>query len=280
MINWFDLMRQAQGGSGLDNLARQFNLSGPQTNAALAALMPAFAMGLQHAASDPAAMSRLFQATMRGPYAAFWENATQAFTPQARREGEQVLDQLFGSDDVSRRVARQAASFSGIGVDVMQQMLPLIAGIVAGGLSRMAQNQGAAIQGAMQSLQEQAPSPPPGPTGAAAWAELWAPWLALVAGAAKAEPPRPEPPRPDPAGQPFEDMMASFLKPQAAGAAPAPPAPEKTPAPETKLEPGAAEDNPFQAWGEMMEKGQEMQRQHLASLQTILEGVWGRGGKP
>jgi hypothetical protein len=284
MINWFDLMRQAQGGSGLDNLARQFNLSAPQTNAALAALMPAFAMGLQHAATDPAAMGRLFQAMTRGPYAAFFENASQAFTPQARREGEQLLDQLFGSDDVSRRVARQAASFSGVGVDVMQQMLPLIAGIVAGGLSRMAQSQGAAIHSAMQSLQGQAASLPQGQTAAGPWADLWAPWLALVSGAGKTEPQRP-----DPAGQPFEDMMASFLKPPAAPAAaaepppPAPPAPQEKPAPEAqpRSEPSAAaDDNPFQAWGEMMEKGHELQKQHLASLQTILEGVWGKGGKP
>src|SRR5215217_5823332 len=112
MVNWFDLMRQAQGGSALDNLSRQFGLSAQQTSAALAALMPAFAMGLQHAAADPNAMGRLFQSMMRGPYPAFWESAASAYSPQAKREGEQLLDQLFGSDEVSRRVARQAAQFS------------------------------------------------------------------------------------------------------------------------------------------------------------------------
>ena len=183
MFNWFDLVRQAQGGSGLDNLARQFNLSAQQTSAAIAALMPALAMGMQHAASDPMAMGRLFQTMMRGPYPAFFDNAGQAFTPQAQREGEQLLDNLFGSDEVSRRVARQAARFSGVGVDVLQQMLPLMAGIVAGGLSRMAQNQGAAVQNAMHALQEPAGAKQTGQTGAGAWAELWGTWMGLATGA-------------------------------------------------------------------------------------------------
>ena len=51
MFNWFDLMRQAQASAALDALARQFNLSGDQTQRTMAAFMPAFAMGLQHAIS-------------------------------------------------------------------------------------------------------------------------------------------------------------------------------------------------------------------------------------
>ncbi len=285
MMNWFDLMRQAQGGAGLDNLSRQFGLSAQQTHAALAALMPAFAMGLQHAAADPNAMGRLFQSMMSGHYPTFWESAAQAFTPQAKQEGARLLDQLFGSDEVSRRVARQAASFSGVGVDVLQQMLPLIAGIMAGGLAKVATAQGAALQGTMQNLQSSAtPQPAPQPGGppaaqnaAAAWTDLWRQWLALATPPARPDPAPPQPPaQPAPATHPFEDVMASFLKPPA-GAAPAPEAaPEPRPEPASKASPEA---DPLQAWGDFMEKGQEMQRQHLASLQSIFEGVWGPGGK-
>src|SRR5688572_7408612 len=114
MVNWFDLMRQAQGGDGLHNFARQFGLSPQQTNAAIAAMMPAFAMGLQRAATDPGAMAQLFKVMSGGHFPSFWESQSQAFTPQARQEGKDLLDQLFGSDEVSRRVAHQAAAFSGV----------------------------------------------------------------------------------------------------------------------------------------------------------------------
>ena len=40
-----------------------------------------------------------------------------------------------------------AAAFSGVGVDILQQMLPLLAGITAGGLTKMAMSQGAMFAG-------------------------------------------------------------------------------------------------------------------------------------
>src|SRR3712207_5271411 len=125
MFNWFDLMRQAQTHAALDALARQFGLSGDQPQTTMAAFMPAFAMGLQHAmtSSDPA---RLMQSMMGGAYRNFWQGAGVSFTPQAQQQGRQLLDQIFGSDEVSRRVAHQAAHYAGINADTMQQILPLL----------------------------------------------------------------------------------------------------------------------------------------------------------
>jgi hypothetical protein len=274
MVNWFELMRQAQGGAGIENFARQFGLSPQQTNAALAALMPAFAMGLQRAATDPASMAQLFKVMSGGHFPNFWDSGAQAFTPEARQEGKDLLDQLFGSDEVSRRVAHQAASFSGVGAEVLQQMLPLVAGIVAGGLAKMATTQGAMFSAAMAN----APGgpAPSGQTGAGAWADLWGQWMGAARPEPKAEPePQPKPSAPT---NPFEEMMTSFLR--ASGAPPAQPQPKPAPEPEPEpvQEPPTPEgQDAFQAWGDMMEKGQEMQRQHLESLQSIFEGVWGRG---
>ena len=111
--------------------------------------------------------------------------------------------------------------------------------------------------------------------GVGALADLWTTWLAMATGTAKAEAPRQE------TGKNFEDMMASFLSPSP-GLPPASPAeaspPTEPPAPEAATAPApegeaGPEPNPFKAWGEIMEKGHEMQRQHLASLQTIIDGV-------
>jgi hypothetical protein len=262
MINWFDLMRQAQGGAGLENFSRQFGLSPQQTSAAIASLMPAFAMGLQRAAMNPATMAHLFQAMARGPFPAFWDSAAQAFTPQARNEGEHLLDQIFGSDEVCRRVAHQAAAFSGVGVDILQQMLPLLAGIAAGGLTKMAMNQGAMFAGLG------APTQPSGQTGAGAWADLWGQWMGITRSAE---------PQLKAAVNPYEEMMTSFLR----VVAPQPrkkPEPEPGPEPKPKKETEAA-GSPFEAWGQMMETGQEMQRQYLASLQTIMDSTWSRNAE-
>jgi hypothetical protein len=146
MFNWFDLVQQAQTRAGLDALTSQFHLSGDQTRKAMAAFLPAFAMGLQHAAmtGDPA---RFVGSMMGGGSQNLWQAAARSFSPQAQQQGRTLLDQIFGSDQVSRRVAHQAADYAGISADTMQQMLPLMAGILAGSMSQWMTAQAQAVGG-------------------------------------------------------------------------------------------------------------------------------------
>ncbi|MET0744657.1 MAG: hypothetical protein ABWY78_14895, partial [Microvirga sp.] len=142
---------------------------------------------------------------------------------------------------VTRRVAHQAASFAGIGLETMQQMLPLMAGIFAGGLHKWMTGQGA--MPGMAGKAAPAPQPPN-------WVDLWGNWLGTGS----------QPAAQKPAATPFEAMMAPFLNP---------PTPAESPA---KSE--AAES--AQAWEHMMGAGREMQKQYLTSLQSIFDGAWNR----
>ena len=238
MFNWFDLMQQAQTKAGLDALTRQFHLSGDQPQRAMQAFLPAFAMALQHAAmtNDP---SRFFQSMMGGGYQNFWQSASRAFSPQAQQQGRTLLDQIFGSDQVSRRVAHQAADYAGVSADTMQQMLPLMAGILAGGMSQWMTAQAQAMQGLAPPAE--AGRAAANPSAANPWTELWAGWM-------KTAEPEKAP------SNPFEDMMAAFVPPPPA---PEPPKPASSP-----------------SWDEMMAQGREMQSQYLASLQSIFEEAW------
>ena len=56
-------------------------------------------------------------------------------------EGNGILGHLFGSKDLSRAVASQAAQATGIGQQVLQQMLPVIASMIMGGLFKQSTNQ-------------------------------------------------------------------------------------------------------------------------------------------
>jgi hypothetical protein len=280
MLNWFDIIRRAQDGAGLDNMAGHFGLTAEQTRSAVAALMPAYLMGLRYLAANPTAMAQLFRMTTTGPYPNFWESAAQAFTPDARQEGDRLLDQLFGSDEVTRRVAHQAAAVSGIGVDVMQQMLPLLAGIVAGGIAKVARGQGAMLNPFANPPAEAEKSPAPSDP-ITAWVDLWRRFMGLPPEARtqesvkeSVEEPTKKSVKPRTTGPTFryEDMMAGFLNP--------PPQPERraksAPAAKPRPEPPEPPANPLEAWEKMMDAGREMQRQHLASLQSIFESAWGR----
>ena len=242
MFNWFDLMRQAQTSAALASLAQQFNLSGDQTQRTMAAFMPAFAMGLQQAtvSNDPA---RLFQTMMSGAYQNFWQAAGHSFSSQAEQEGRRLLDQLFGSDEVSRRVAHQAADYAGISTETMQQLLPVLAGILAGGMSHWMTAQAHALQSfgsSEEGAKDKAENANP-------WAELWAGWMTASAPEKKH-------------ANPFEDMMASALEVMA------PPKPQQKEAP------------PSPSLDLMLEQGREMQMQYLASLQSIFTEAWKANG--
>lgn len=141
MLNLFDMLNQSQSGQGMEALARQFNLSQQQTQAAVEALLPAFSQGLKQNASDPYGIGAFMTALASGQHAKYFENPMAAFSPQGVQEGNGILGHLFGSKDLSRAVASQAAQATGIGQQVLQQMLPVIASMIMGGLFKQSTNQ-------------------------------------------------------------------------------------------------------------------------------------------
>ncbi len=140
-MNLFDMMANAQNGQGMDALARQFNLSQQQAQAAVEALLPAFSQGLKRNASDPYGVGAFLTAIANGNHAKYFEDAQAAFTPQGMAEGNGILGHLFGSKELSRAVAAQAAQATGIGQQVLQQMLPAIAAMIMGGLFKQSTGQ-------------------------------------------------------------------------------------------------------------------------------------------
>ena len=141
MLPLFDMLANAQNGSGIETLARQFGLTQQQTQAALDALLPAFSQGLKRNASDPYGVGAFLNAMASGQHAKYFEDASKAFAPQGVQEGNGILGHLFGSKELSRAVASQAAQATGIGQDVLKQMMPAIASMLMGGLFKQSTGQ-------------------------------------------------------------------------------------------------------------------------------------------
>lgn len=175
MPTLFDMLAQAQNGNGMQALAQQYGLSMQQTQAAVAALLPAFSQGLQRNTADPYGLGAFMTAMASGQHAKYFEDATRAFSPQGVDEGNGILGHLFGSKDLSRAVASQAAQASGVSQQILQQMLPTIASMVMGGLFKQTTNQmqaagglgggnnplGEIIEQMMRQSGMQAPAPQP-----------------------------------------------------------------------------------------------------------------------
>ncbi len=134
MINLYEILASAQGGEALSSLARQFKLTEQQTQAAVDALLPAFSMGLKQMSATPGGFANLFGMMAQPNFQAMFESP-QASGPGANA-GNDLLGMMFGSPEMSRAVAEQAAQYAGIGSAIMKRMLPVVAAMIMGGMMR------------------------------------------------------------------------------------------------------------------------------------------------
>lgn len=140
-----DMLMGAAGGGAVQKMGQQFGLSEEQTGSAFGQLVPALMAGLQRNTSQAGGMEALLGALSRGNHAQYLENPDLLGEDTTRQDGNSILGHIFGSKDVSRAVAGRAAEQTGIGGDILKKMLPVVAAMVMGGLSK--QNAAAPAQG-------------------------------------------------------------------------------------------------------------------------------------
>ncbi|WEX78128.1 DUF937 domain-containing protein [Sinorhizobium numidicum] len=187
MAPLFDMFAQAQNGHAIELMAKQFGLAQEQMAKATAALMPAFSTGFKRNTTNPYDLGALLTAISTGNYARYFEDMSQAFTPQGVADGNGVLGQLFGSKEMSRAIAAQAAQMTGIGQEVYKQMLPVMASTLMGGLFKQTTSQ---VNDALAN------------NPVMIWLQQWM----EATGLAK----KPEPP-PNPFDNPFTQAMQGFF---------------------------------------------------------------------
>lgn len=187
MLNFAEIMRNAQGGAAIESFAAQFGMSQEDTRKALAALAPAFALGLQQQRDKPDHLRDLAEAMAHGAYAPFFESAAQAYSNDARRRGEEALGALFGSPDLARNLSDHSARLAGLSRETMSQMMPYVAATLMGGMgermrsgadsggARPADNPYEAMFSAMFGVEPE-PAPPPKSEGEKAVAEIFGQW--------------------------------------------------------------------------------------------------------
>jgi hypothetical protein len=131
------LLNQGDG-SAVRKLAGNFGLNDNQAVSALSSLLPALGQGLARNASNPDGLEGLLGALTSGKHQRYLEDPSTLDQEETVRDGNGILGHILGNKEVSRKVAQQAAEKSGVGVDVLKKMLPLVAAMTMGTLSRQA----------------------------------------------------------------------------------------------------------------------------------------------
>ncbi|MBY0506108.1 MAG: DUF937 domain-containing protein [Bryobacteraceae bacterium] len=124
----------AAGGGVLQQVAGQFGLNESQAQSAISALLPALTGGVQQNVSQEGGLESLLGALTGGNHQQYLDDPSTL--SGATQDGNSILGHLLGSKDVSRQVAAQAAEQTGIGSDVLKQMLPIVASLAMGALAK------------------------------------------------------------------------------------------------------------------------------------------------
>jgi hypothetical protein len=128
-----DLLAQM---GGLESMARELGVSETQVASGAAALAPAILGGFKkQAQTQPSGLGGLGGLLGQLGGGGLLE---QVLAPQPTdvSQGNNILGQIFGSKDVSRAVAQNAASQSGLEPSVLKKMLPMLAMLVTGYMAK------------------------------------------------------------------------------------------------------------------------------------------------
>lgn len=140
-MNLFETILSAGNGDAVKQLARNFNLDEGQAKGAVGALLPALTRGMKQNAMSPNGLQGLIGALKGGNHQRYLDNPQDLTAPETIAEGNGILGHLLGSKEVSRQVAAQAASQTGVDTDVLKKMLPMVAAMAMGSMSKQT-NQG------------------------------------------------------------------------------------------------------------------------------------------
>ena len=128
-----DILRQT---GGLESIAKELGISETQAASGAAALTPAILGGFKkQAQAQPAGLEGLGGLLSQLGGGGLLDDVL-APKPTDMSRGNEVLGQIFGSKDVSRAVAQNAASQSGLDQGVLKKMLPMVAMLVAGYMAK------------------------------------------------------------------------------------------------------------------------------------------------
>ena len=137
---------------GLQPMARELGVSESQAESGAAALLPAILGGLKkQAQTQPGGVEGLGGLLGQLGGGGLLDNVL-APQPTDLSQGNNVLGHLFGSKDVSRTVAQNAASQSGLEPSLLKKMLPMLAMLVTGYLAKQRTGQAASGGGGLGEL--------------------------------------------------------------------------------------------------------------------------------
>lgn len=131
-----DIASMLANSGALESAAREMGIDTQTAAAGAAVLLPAVLGGFKKQAQAAPGGLDGFGAILGQMGGGGLFDAVVGNQPTPVDQGNAILGQIFGSREVSREVAGNAAAQSGISADTLKRLLPVVAMLVAGYLAR------------------------------------------------------------------------------------------------------------------------------------------------
>ncbi|MEM8816169.1 MAG: DUF937 domain-containing protein [Pseudomonadota bacterium] len=130
------MLAAAGGDKSVATVGKQLGLGGAETDSLLKSVAPALLRGLQNKTRDDSGVGALKRALESGNHQRYIDDPASVVSADAVRDGNGILGHIFGSKDVSRNVAANAAAETGIDAALIKKELPMLAGLAMGALNK------------------------------------------------------------------------------------------------------------------------------------------------
>ncbi|MCP4088230.1 MAG: DUF937 domain-containing protein [Gammaproteobacteria bacterium] len=141
-MNVIDMILSSQNGGQIQQLARNFGLDEAQVQSAIGQIVPALSHGVKKNITSESGLASLSKALENGSHQRYLEQSESLTGDQAVSDGNNILGHILGSKDVSRAVADRASVSTGLESGVLKKMLPVVASMMMGSLSKQASSSG------------------------------------------------------------------------------------------------------------------------------------------
>ena len=133
-MSLLDNLMSSMGPGVVQQLSKQFGIDGDQASSALTTLIPFLAGGLKDKMAGGGGAGLLEMVTGNG-FQQFANDPASLSSPAAVQQGASLLSQIFGGNALSD-ITTQIAEKTGLGGPIVRTMLPVVASLFMGYLSK------------------------------------------------------------------------------------------------------------------------------------------------
>lgn len=135
-MQMIEILRGAQDGMAIENLAAAFEADPQATGAAVEQVVPEIADRIERNTLSRGGLAELVRALGDPRHRRALTDPSVFVDPAVGEDGAGILGHIFGTRDAVRGVAMRMAERSGLGPDVAERMLPFIAALTMSGLAK------------------------------------------------------------------------------------------------------------------------------------------------